>query len=306
MGVGVGAAGGFWRGRMQRRFARRRRRRRRLAQLAATVFHSTQTASGLITPPNNRTALNRHKHFNKQAVSSGCVCAPRLAAAPRRAATIAAATRPAPLPPLGGSGGGAGSGAGAARERVLRSGDVTAATSALGTSLNYKIRPDGRPAPRGGASSSSGAGARASSGAAAAAAGPVREFVDKLWLAWQIFFPERAPEVSPKDGAKQRLRMILVADRCGMSPNGLAEMKRNILRALEEFVDIESEEQIDVSINVDNDVGTVYCVAVPVRRVKPEARAGLEAGAGLEGVAGVEWDPENHDSDPSSRFPMGC
>jgi len=156
----------------------------------------------------------------------------------------------------------------------------------VGTSINYKIKPPG------------------SSGSAGADQGPVKDFVDKLRLAWQIFFPEKQPDLSPKDGAKQRLRMILVADRCGLSPSGLAEMKRNILRALEEFVDIESEEEIDVSISLEPDLGTIYCVAVPVRRVKPEARLGLEGE--VEGAEGLGWDPSDKESDPSSRFPMGC
>ncbi len=168
----------------------------------------------------------------------------------------------------------------------MRSGDVTATSSAVATAINYKIRPGG---------GSAGPNQK----------GPVKDFMDKLYLAWQIFFPERAAAVSPKDGAKQRLRMILVADRCGLSPSGLAEMKKNILRALEEFVDIESEEEIDVSISLEPDLGTIYCVAVPVRRVKPEARLGLEGG-GADGAAALEWDPSDKESDPSSRFPMGC
>lgn len=53
-----------------------------------------------------------------------------------------------------------------------------------------------------------------------------------------------------------------------------------------------------VSISLEPDLGTIYCVAVPVRRVKPEARFGAAAAA--------EWDPADKDSDPSSRFPMGC
>jgi len=42
------------------------------------------------------------------------------------------------------------------------------------------------------------------------------DFLTKLKMAWQIFFPERPPQVTPKEEGKQRLRMILVADRCGM------------------------------------------------------------------------------------------
>ncbi|KIZ05726.1 hypothetical protein MNEG_2230 [Monoraphidium neglectum] len=175
------------------------------------------------------------------------------------------------------------------RERTLRSGDVTATSSALATSLSYKIRPDGKATVEG-----------------AGSAGPVRDFLGKLQLAWQIFFPDKPPELTPKDGAKQRLRMILVADRCGMSPSGLAEMKKNILSALEEFVDIESESQIDVSVSVEPDVGTIYCVAVPVKRVKPEAQMGFEDEVSVDGMRVVEWDPQDKESDPSSRFPMGC
>ena len=204
-------------------------------------------------------------------------------------------------------------------------------------------------------------------------------FMTKLKAAWDIFFPEQLPEATPKEEGKQRLRMILVADRCGMSPAGLAEMKvrgrrrgaracapihrparapaapplrrrrpaqpcapglavarsaractppappssscqgasrreprqptesaprppprapagraappqpphaprppqKTILRALEEYVDIECEEQIDVSINVDPSVGTVYCVAVPIRKVgwvRPRWQAARLAG----------------------------
>lgn len=38
-------------------------------------------------------------------------------------------------------------------------------------------------------------------------------FLDKLRAAWRIFFPERPPMLSPKEEGKNRLRMILVADR---------------------------------------------------------------------------------------------
>jgi len=242
--------------------------------------HDTQTNP--ITTTTNNNNLN-------QATSSSSGTPPAHAALPtssshprRGALAVAAAARgPAAAPPAPSD---------RARERVIRSGDMVATSTALGTSINYKFKPDGT---------------RLGPGGGAARPAPVADFMDKLWLAWQIFFPEKPPELSPKDGAKQRLRMILVADRCGMSPTGLAEMKRNILRALEEFVDIESEEQIDVSVSLEPEVGTIYSVAVPVRRVKPEARAGLEGGE-IDGMQVLEWDPSDKDSDPSSRFPMGC
>lgn len=43
--------------------------------------------------------------------------------------------------------------------------------------------------------------------------GPVGDFFYKLKLAWRIFFPEQPRSLTPKEEGKQRLRMILVADR---------------------------------------------------------------------------------------------
>lgn len=41
-----------------------------------------------------------------------------------------------------------------------------------------------------------------------------------------------------------------VTDRCGMSPVSLGELKKTIARALQDFVDIESEEAIEVSVRM--------------------------------------------------------
>jgi hypothetical protein len=47
-------------------------------------------------------------------------------------------------------------------------------------------------------------------------------------------------------------------------------------------------------------------VNVPVRRVKPETRFGsLPDGEVADGVT-LEWNPDDFNSDPSARFPMGC
>lgn len=107
--------------------------------------------------------------------------------------------------------------------------------------------------------------------------------------------------------------MVLVADRCGMDPSSLGELKKTIAKALQDFVDIESEESIEVNISDDPGLGTVYCVAIPVRRVKAETRftadgrpIPAQAGALLPDGVLLEWDPADLHSDPSSRFPMGC
>mmetsp|Transcript_37680 Transcript_37680/g.83913 ORF Transcript_37680/g.83913 Transcript_37680/m.83913 type:complete len:210 (+) Transcript_37680:193-822(+) len=134
---------------------------------------------------------------------------------------------------------------------------------------------------------------------------PVSDFVTKVQLAWKIFFPDKPKDVSPKEEVKRRLRMVLVADRVGMSPASLSEMKKTIIKALQDFVDIEGEEGIEVSITSEPGLGTVYSVNIPVRRVKSGARMPKE-GEGLPDGIMLEWDPADWDSDPSSRFPMGC
>lgn len=54
---------------------------------------------------------------------------------------------------------------------------------------------------------------RAGDGAPLVSAAQPGGFLDKLRAAWRIFFPERPPMLSPKEEGKNRLRMILVADR---------------------------------------------------------------------------------------------
>ena len=39
---------------------------------------------------------------------------------------------------------------------------------------------------------------------------------------------------------------------------------------------VETEELVEVNVTTDDDLGTIYSVAVPVKRVKPTARFGLE------------------------------
>jgi hypothetical protein len=88
------------------------------------------------------------------------------------------------------------------------------------------------------------------------------------------------------------------------SPKPTHPTRHNPTQAIEEFVDIDSEEQIDVSITSEPEVGTVYCVAVPIRRVKPEARIALNEDGDIEGLT-FEYDPDDPNSDPSSQFPFG-
>ncbi|KAG2490025.1 hypothetical protein HYH03_011490 [Edaphochlamys debaryana] len=135
----------------------------------------------------------------------------------------------------------------------------------------------------------------------------VNDLIYKLQLCFKIFFPDKPVDVTPKEEVKRRLKMVLVADRCGMSPSSLGELKKTIAKALQDFVDIDDEEAIEVHIDDDPSLGTVYSVAIPVRRVKAEARFsdGRIETTSSDGVT-LEWDPADLNSDPSSRFPYGC
>ncbi len=43
-----------------------------------------------------------------------------------------------------------------------------------------------------------------------------------------------------------------------MNQASLYDMKHSIVRAVSEFVDIEAEELVDVSVTTDPDMGTIY------------------------------------------------
>lgn len=105
----------------------------------------------------------------------------------------------------------------------------------------------------------------------------------KFKAAWNIFFPPsaRAKPRSAREEGKNRLRMILVADRCGMTQSSLFEMKHSIVQVLSDFVEVEGgEDLVDVSVTADGEAGTIYSVSVPVRRIKPSVRvAGASAAA---------------------------
>lgn len=101
-------------------------------------------------------------------------------------------------------------------------------------------------------------------------------FWGKMKAAYRIFFPPSAEETARQE-AKKRLRMILVADRCAMSETSMDEMKRKIVEAVGEFVDLDETQDVDVSMNTDVELGTMYAVSIPVRRVKAEYDAENDA-----------------------------
>ncbi|KAK9277657.1 hypothetical protein L1049_007203 [Liquidambar formosana] len=96
-------------------------------------------------------------------------------------------------------------------------------------------------------------------------------FFERLNLAWKIVFPSPTTRRSSNARiAKQRLKMILFSDRCAVSDEAKRKIVKNIVQALSDFVEIESQDKVQLSVSTDSNLGTVYSVTVPVRRVKPE------------------------------------
>ncbi|KAG2322683.1 hypothetical protein Bca52824_015896 [Brassica carinata] len=105
-------------------------------------------------------------------------------------------------------------------------------------------------------------------------------FFDRLNIAWKIIFPSHASRRSSNARiAKQRLKMILFSDRCAVSDEAKRKIVNNIVHALSDFVEIESEEKVQLNVATDGDLGTIYSVTVPVRRVKAEYQEVDEAGS---------------------------
>ncbi|KDP41257.1 hypothetical protein JCGZ_15664 [Jatropha curcas] len=105
-------------------------------------------------------------------------------------------------------------------------------------------------------------------------------FFERLNLAWKIVFPSPARRKSSNARiAKQRLKMILFSDRCAVSDEAKRKIVSNIVHALSEFVEIESQDKVQLSVTTDNDLGTVYSVTVPVRRVRAEYQDAEEIGS---------------------------
>ncbi|XAR55909.1 hypothetical protein NMG60_11036148 [Bertholletia excelsa] len=96
-------------------------------------------------------------------------------------------------------------------------------------------------------------------------------FFDRLNLAWKILFPTAASKRNSNAKiAKQRLKMILFSDRCAVTDEAKQKIVTNVVKALSDFVEIESQDKVQLSVSTDADLGTIYSVTVPVRRVKAE------------------------------------
>lgn len=44
----------------------------------------------------------------------------------------------------------------------------------------------------------------------------------------------------------------------------------NVVDTLSDILEIDSEDKVQLSVSADSDLGTIYSITVPVRRLKPE------------------------------------
>ncbi|KAK4784430.1 hypothetical protein SAY86_018798 [Trapa natans] len=105
-------------------------------------------------------------------------------------------------------------------------------------------------------------------------------FLERLNLVWKIIFPSRATRrISNANIAKQRLKMILFSERCAVNEEAKQKIVTNVVHALSDFVEIESQDKVQLTVSTDTDLGTVYSVTVPVRRVKPDYQDSEQIGS---------------------------
>lgn len=118
-------------------------------------------------------------------------------------------------------------------------------------------------------------------------------FFERLNLAWKIIFPSPiSRRKSNANIAKQRLKMILFSDRCAVSEEAKQKIVSNVVSALSDFVEIESQDKVQLSVSTDPDLGTIYSVTVPVRRVRTEYQIDDETGS----ITNVEYKDDGETS----------
>jgi cell division topological specificity factor len=75
---------------------------------------------------------------------------------------------------------------------------------------------------------------------------------------------------SPRDVAKQRLKVILIHDRSSVSPELLDAIKEDILKVLSKYVEIDSGE-IDVKITKMEEIegdSPALIASIPIKRMR--------------------------------------
>ena len=72
--------------------------------------------------------------------------------------------------------------------------------------------------------------------------------------------------VCSKDIARERLRLVLVHDRTSVSPELISLLKEELIKVLQQYMDIDME---SLMVNIENEENSVALVAnIPIRAMK--------------------------------------
>ena len=69
-----------------------------------------------------------------------------------------------------------------------------------------------------------------------------------------------------------------------MNQSSLYEMKHSIVQVVSDYVELEGEDLVEVNVTMDEAMGTIYSVAMPVTRVKPQVGLCSNTGGGVVAV----------------------
>lgn len=78
-------------------------------------------------------------------------------------------------------------------------------------------------------------------------------------------------KTTPKDIAKDRLRLILIHDRGDIAPEVLENIRREVMEVISKYIEIEAGD-VDISINKSDDVcgegGSALVANIPIKNVR--------------------------------------
>jgi cell division topological specificity factor len=73
-------------------------------------------------------------------------------------------------------------------------------------------------------------------------------------------------DTSSKDMAVERLRLVLVHDRAGISPGLMEALKEDMIQVISKYMDID-EEAMEVNLN-SGELSSALVASIPVKRIR--------------------------------------